>query len=70
MLNNVEMYTQMGYTESQVRRAYEYSQKNRIDMFDALQQLQNRDYAEQEKKAQGNIPSYSYLKSIKSFNLN
>lgn len=40
------MYTQMGYSEALVRKAYEYSQKNRIDMFDALQQLQNKDYVE------------------------
>lgn len=38
------MYTQMGYTEAQVRKAYEFSQKNKIDMFDALQKLQNQDY--------------------------
>lgn len=43
---NVEMYTQMGYSEAQVRRAHEYSQKNRIDMFDALQQLQNKEHSD------------------------
>jgi hypothetical protein len=44
---NIEMYTQMGFSEAQVRKAYEYSKKNKIDMFDALQQIQNRDYTDQ-----------------------
>ena len=38
-------------------------------MFDALQQIQNQDYAEQEQSAQGNIPTYSFLNGIKSFNM-
>jgi hypothetical protein len=42
-LIDVETYTQMGYSKEQVERAYEYSQKNRTDMFEALQQLQNQD---------------------------
>jgi hypothetical protein len=36
----------MGYTEAQVRKAYDYSMKNRIDMFDALQQIQNKEVIE------------------------
>lgn len=67
---NYEMYTQMGFTEEQVRRAYHYSQKNKIDMFDALQQLQNHDYADQEKVTQANIPAYSYLQPLRNFKLN
>lgn len=66
---NIEMYTQMGFTEAQVKKAYEYSKKNKIDMFDALQQIQNRDYADQENKTQSNIPAYSFLNNLKNINL-
>lgn len=42
---NLEMYAQMGYTTDQVLKAYEYSQKKKVDMFDALQQIQNGESA-------------------------
>lgn len=60
----------MGYTEAQVQRAHEYSKKNRIDMFDALQLLQNKDYVEKDKKYQNNAPAFSFLNNIKNVNLN
>jgi hypothetical protein len=37
---DMAMYEQMGFTKEQVTKAYEYSQKNKIDIFDALQSLQ------------------------------
>lgn len=66
----IEMYTQMGFSETQVRKAYEYSKKKKIDMFDALQQIQNRDYADQDNKIQSNVPPYSFLNNLKNINLN
>lgn len=66
---NVSTYTQMGYSEEVVRRAYEYSQTNRMDMFDALQMLQNQDRRGKESAVQNNIPGYSYLSSLRNFKL-
>lgn len=37
---NMAMYEQMGFTKEQVNRAYQFSQQNNIDIFDALQYLQ------------------------------
>lgn len=39
-------------------------------MFDALQLLQNKDYAEKDKKYQNNAPAFSFLNNIKNVNLN
>ncbi len=39
---NIAIYEQMGFTKEQVSKAYEYSQKNKVDIFDALQYLQKR----------------------------
>lgn len=60
----------MGYTQAQVLKAYDYSQKKGVDMFDALQLLQNKDYVEGEKKYQNNVPAFSFLNNIKNINLN
>ena len=44
MYNNINMvmYEQMGFTKEQVKKALEYSQKNNVDIFDALQYLQKK----------------------------
>ena len=44
MYNNINMamYYQMGFTKEQVNKAFEYSQKNKVDVFDALQYLQKK----------------------------
>lgn len=42
MYNKIDMtmYEQMGFTKDQVNKASEYAQKNKVDIFDALQYLQ------------------------------
>lgn len=44
MYNSIDMvmYEQMGFSKEQVKKAYEYSQKNKMDIFDALQHLQRK----------------------------
>ena len=63
---NVEMYTQMGFSENLVKRAHEYSRKNGIDMFDALQQLQQADRERISDGKKNKIPNFSYLKPLKA----
>ena len=67
---NVEMYTQMGYTKAQVVRAHEYSLKNKMDMFDALQLLQSRGKAESDSLLQKGVPRYSYMVNLKGVKIN
>lgn len=55
----------MGFTEAQVRQAELYSQKHRVDIFEALQQLQNRQKHSPDRRA-GNIPAFSALLPMKS----
>lgn len=64
---NIEMYTQMGFSENLVKKAHEYSKKNGVDMFDALQQLQHAE-RNSEKNSKG-VPPFSYLRLIKNYKL-
>lgn len=44
MYNKIDMvmYEQMGFSKEQVKKASEFSQKNNVDIFDALQYLQKK----------------------------
>lgn len=62
------MYTQMGFSEKLVEKAHEYSKKNGVDMFDALQKLQQAERTSDNKKLK-DPPNFSYLKHVKNIRL-
>lgn len=71
---DMAMYQQMGFSKEQVTKANEFAQKNKIDIFDALQYLQKKENNNTKKsgekpKLPNNLNDRSILFPFKNVNL-
>ena len=71
---DMAMYQQMGFSKEQVTKANEFAQKNKIDIFDALQYLQKKENNNPKKSAEklkfpNNLNDRSILFPFKTVNL-